>query len=88
MRIDSRSGSSADISSATCCARRQLARAALMLRLVGHAPARICQPYAACRSPAASQVLGDQGGVLLEPSTDQDVRSRPPRADATLRDPT
>ena len=26
----------------------------------------MCQPYAACRSPAASQMFGDQRRVLLD----------------------
>ena len=36
-------------------ARSQLSRAAARSRLVDHAPARMCQPYAACSSPAASR---------------------------------
>ena len=36
-------------------ARSQLSRAAPRSRLVDHAPARMCQPYAACRSPAVSR---------------------------------
>ena len=36
-------------------ARSQLSRAASRSRSVDHAPARMCQPYAACRSPAASR---------------------------------
>ena len=65
MRIDSWSGSSAGSASAIRRARSQLSRAAPRSRLVDHAPARMCQPYAACSSPAASQVFGDQRRVLL-----------------------
>ena len=36
-------------------ARSQLSCAAVMSRLVDHAPARMCHSYAACRSPAASR---------------------------------
>ena len=53
MRIVSWSGSSAGSASAIRRARSQLSRAATRSRLVDHAPARMCQPYAACSSPAA-----------------------------------
>ena len=53
MRIDSWSGSSAGSASAIWRARSQLSRAAARSRLVDHAAARMCQPYAACSSPAA-----------------------------------
>ena len=55
MRIDNRSGSSAGSSSATCRARRQLATAAPMSRLVAHVAARMCHANAAWRSPADSR---------------------------------
>ena len=43
------------IASAIFRARSQLTRAAAMSRLVAHVAARMCQAYAACRSPAASR---------------------------------
>ena len=52
MRIDSWSGVVGS-ASAMRRARSQLSRAAAMSRLVDHAPARLCQPYAARSSPAA-----------------------------------
>ena len=55
MRMAVRLGSSAGNASAIFRARSQLSRAAAMSRLVDHVPARMCQPYAACRSPAASR---------------------------------
>ena len=55
MRIDNWSGSSAGSVSAMRRARSQLTRAASRSRLVDHAPARMCQPYAAGSSPAASR---------------------------------
>ena len=65
MRIDNWSGSSSGSASAIRRARSQLTRAAAMSRLADHVPARMCQPYAACSSPAASQMFGDQRRVLL-----------------------
>ena len=53
IRIAARSGSAAGKRSATSRACRQLARAAARSRWVSHVPARIYQPNAACRSPAA-----------------------------------
>ena len=53
MRIAVRSGSSAGSASAIRRARSQLTRAAAISRWVDHAPARMCQPYAARISPAA-----------------------------------
>ncbi len=55
MRIDSWLASSAGSASAIRRARSQLTRAAPRSRLVDHAAARMCQPYAACSSPAASR---------------------------------
>ena len=55
MRIDNWSGSSAGSRSAMRRARSQLTRAASRSRSADHAPARMCQPYAACSSPAASR---------------------------------
>ena len=55
MRIAVRSASSAGSASATWRARSQLTHAATMSRVAAHAPARMCQPNAAWRSPAASR---------------------------------
>ena len=55
MRIAVRSGSLAGSASATRRARSQLIRAARISRLLDQAPARMCQAYAARRSPAASR---------------------------------
>ena len=55
IRIAVRPGSSAGNPSAMCWARSQLRRAAAMSRLVAQVAARMCQPYAACGSPAASR---------------------------------
>ena len=56
----------------------QLDRAAAMLRQVEQVAARMCQLNAARRSPAASQVLGDQRCILVERVRLACVRSRRP----------
>ena len=71
MRIDNWPGSSAGSASAIRRARSQLTRAAAMSRLVDHAPARMCQPYAACSSPAASRCSAISAAFS---STDPGVR--------------
>ena len=66
-------------------ARSQLARAASMSRLADHAAARMCQPYAACSSPAASRCSAISAAFSsTEPG--HALGSRRPGAGAIRRD--
>ena len=86
MRIAARSGSSAGNASAILRARSQLSRAAAMSRLVAHVAARMCQPYAACSSPAASRCSAISAAFSSSRRRAHVLGSRRPGAGATGRD--
>ena len=86
MRIAVRSRSSSGSASAIRRARSQLIRAAAMSRLVDHPLARICQPYATCRSPAASKCSAISAALSSAESRVPLLGSRRQAAGAIRRD--
>ena len=88
MRIAVRPGSSSGSASATWRARSQLSYAATMSRVAAHATGAHVPAVRGVQIACGLQVLGDQRGILVEPSPAHVLRLRPPAAGAVRRDPT